>query len=1057
MPVSRAWYLRRAFGGSISCGNALRLVIDLQGAQGVSRSRGIGRYCRELALAMARMAGAHDVIIALNGGLPTDFAREAFAMILPRGNIRIWHGPGDTAATTSSDPARRHSAEAMRAEFLISLKPDMLHVGSIFEGWSDDVVTGWPSWRTRPPTVATGYDLIPLVRREQYLDGPWHQAGISRWYLRCLQELRLADAVLAISESSRSEMITHLGCDPQHVFNIRAGIGPEFTLPHLSAVEAENLLQRLGLRAGFILFLGAGDIRKNEPGLIRAYGLLPKGLRARHQLVIVGKSNDDVLHATARSAGIDPSELVLIHFVDDADLPALYASCALFVLPSLHEGFGLPAAEAMACGAPVIASNTTSLPEVVGRADALFDPSDPAAIAERMQAVLQDPAFRNALVSHGIQRAAGFTWSDSAARAWEGLEATHARLHRHLPTTSASGWRPRMAYVSPVPPEQSGIADYSAELIPELSRYYDITIVANKPGTNDENLESNFPVITPTRFLTEADGFDRILYHIGNSEFHAAQLQDLLPLVSGTVTLHDAYLSGVSNWIANRNGPGPAGFTETLFRSHGWPAALCEMRDGVDTALRDFPCSLAVLQSAIGVIQHSSHGRDILATHFGRDATREVHIIPHLRQRFDGPERTPARARLRIPEDEFVVCSIGYVTPAKLPERLLAAWQDAGFTATNARLVFVGQTDDGGALMLKRAAARMGQPVERLWTNYVDIATYRTWLAAADVAVQLRTDSRGETSGAILDCMAAGLATVINDHGSAAELPADTVVRLPTDFTDAMLGETLLLLLRDPPRRQALAAAAKAHVANNLSPRRIAAEYHAAIEAFYADGDAAARQRTTRSLAYALPADDVSVDTLAACARAMARNFPTVRPPTLLIDASACPTLGQTDAPGALITTLLAAHATDVRVDLVGQRQGRWYHDRARAAALLGLRQPPAPDEPASLIGATALLCVVPSDGQYEADLEQLRELRNAGVAIAALLTAAPPASTRLPMLELAARVFCLNPTDVAATDAWLAQHFPGRGRTASPVHSAATLMAAIRPAGNSGVNVSSC
>jgi glycosyltransferase involved in cell wall biosynthesis len=1028
----------------------LRLVIDLQGAQGVSRTRGIGRYCRELALAMARMAGAHEVIIALNGGLPIDFVREAFAKILPYRNIRVWHGPCGTAETTSRGPARRLSAEAMRAEFLISLKPDMLHVGSIFEGWSDDVITSWPSWQTRPPTVATGYDLIPLVRREDYLNGPWHQAGISRWYLRCLQEMRLADAVLAISESSRNEIITHLGYDPQHVFNIRAGIGAEFRPPHLSAVERENLLQRLGLRANFILFLGAGDIRKNEPGLIRAYGLLPRCLRASHQLVIVGKSNDDVLRTTARSAGIDPSELVLIHFVDDADLPALYAGCALFVLPSLHEGFGLPAAEAMACGAPVIASNTTSLPEVVGRADALFDPSDPAAIAERMQAVLQDPAFRNELVSHGIQRAAGFTWSESAARAWEGLEATHARLHHRSPTTTASGWRPRMAYVSPVPPEQSGIADYSAELIPELSRHYDITIVANEPSTNDENLESNFPLITPTQFLAEADGFDRVLYHIGNSEFHAAQLKDLLPRVSGTVALHDAYLSGVGNWIANRSGRGPAGFTETLYRSHGWPAALREMRDGVYAAIRDFPCSLPVVQGAIGAIQHSRHGRDILAAHFGPDAIRDVRIIPHLRQRFNGPERRAARARLGVPDHQFLVCSFGYVSPAKLPERLLAAWQDTGLATANARLVFVGQTGDGGEPTLKQAAAKLQQPLERLWTDHVDAATYRAWLAAADVAVQLRTDSRGETSGAILDCMAAGVATVINDHGSAAELPADAVVRLPADFTNVMLAESLLLL-RDPARRQTLATAAQAHVANNLSPRRIAAEYHAAIEAFYADGDAAARQRTIRSLAYALPADGGSPDTLAACARALARNFPAVQPPTLLIDASACDALEQTDPLGRLVTTLLAAHAADVRVDLVGRRRGRWYHDRARAAALLGLPRAPAPDEPANLVRATALLCIVPSNGQYDADLAEFRDLCDAGVTIAALLTAPPGTPACAAMLELAVQVFCLNPTDAAACDAWFAQQFPGTGRTASPVRSAATLMAVIQHACNSG------
>jgi glycosyltransferase involved in cell wall biosynthesis len=1033
----------------------LRLVIDLQGAQSISRTRGIGRYSRELALAMARRPSVHDVVIALNGGLPSESLREEFAAILPRDNIRVWHAPGGIGEGTPRDPNRRRAAEAMRAEFLMSLRPDVVHVSSVFEGWMDDTVTAWPSWRARPPVVVTGYDLIPLIRREAYLDSGWKQAGVSQWYLRCLHEMRLADAILAISGSSCDEMIAYLGSDPRHVFNIRAGIGAEFKSPHMTTTERDGLLQRLGLRTGFILFLGGGEFRKNEGGLIRAYGLLPESLRACHQLVIVGKNDEDALRSTAQAAGIDPSELTLIHFVDDADLPALYASCALFVFPSLHEGFGLPAAEAMACGAPVIASNTTSLPEVIGRPDALFDPSDPANIAERMQTVLQNHDFRSDLVSHAVRQAATFTWPDSAARAWKGLEATHARLQHRSFAAPVPGWRLRMACVSPVPPEQSGIADYSAELIPELGRHYDITIVANQPSTNDEYLESNFPVITPTQFLAEADSFDRVLYQIGNSEFHAQQLEHLLPRVAGTVTLHDAYLSGACNWIAHHNGRGRAGFVELLYRSHGWPAALSEMRHGLPAAIRDFPCSLPVLQSAIGIIQHSRHGGNILAAHFGLDAIRDVHIIPHLRQRFNGPERQVARERLGVPADQFLVCSFGYVLAPKLPTRLLAAWQDAGLKTANARLVFVGQTGDGGELMLKQAAARLDQPVERLWTDYVDAETYRTWLAAADVAVQLRTDSRGETSGAILDCMAAGVATVVNDHGSTAELPADTVVRLPADFTDAMLAEALLLL-RDPARRQALAAAAQAHVANNLSPRRIAAEYHAAIEAFYADGDAAARQGTTRSLAYALPAHDVSVDVLADSARAMARNFPIVQPPTLLIDASACPTLEQTDPLGALITTLLAAHATDVRVDLVAKRQRRWYHDRARAAALLGLRQAPAPDEPASLVGAAALLCIVPSDGQYEADFAQLRGLHDAGVAIAALFTASPPASTCAPMLELAVEVFCLNPADVAANDAWLAQQFPGRGRTASPVRSAATLMAVIQHARNSGVNVSS-
>ncbi len=1020
-------------------GDPMRLVIDLQGAQGSNAKRGIGRFCRELALAMARQPVAHDVIIALNGGLPTDPVRESFAAILPRENIRIWHGPGGTAEANAGAAPKRRAAEAMRAEFLVSLRPDLLHVGSIFEGWSDDVVTAWPSWRTRVPVVTTGHDLIPLIRRADYLDGAWKHNGLSQWYLRCLQEMRLSDAILTNSDSTRSEMIEYLGCDPQHVFTILAGVGAEFRPPNLTADERDQLLRRLGLRTEYILFLGAGDIRKNEDGLIRAYGLLPKSMRDRHQMVIVGNSDDSVLRSTALAAGVDQSDLVLIPFVDDDDIPALFANSMLFVLPSFHEGFGLPAAEAMACGAPVIASNATSLPEVVGRNDALFDPSDPAAIAERMRAVLENPAFRQELVAHSVRQAATFTWANVANRAWAGLEATHARL-RHLSNNSTvPGWRPRLAYVSPIPPQQSGIADYSAELIPELARHYDITIVADVPSTSNENLAPNFPVITPARFTTAADGFDRVLYQIGNSHFHADTLTDLLPRIPGMVTLHDAYLSGLCNWIAHNKHRTAAAFTEALYRSHGWPAVLSERRDGVPAAIRDYPCSLPVLQHAIGIIQHSRHGCDILAKYFGRDAIDAIHIIPHLRQRFGGTDRRTARARLGIPEDQFLVCSVGYVAPSKLPARLLAAWKV--MTTAGARLVFVGQTDDGGVTLLKAAADGLGVPDEQIWTGHVDIDTYRTWLAATDVAVQLRTNSRGETSGAILDCMAAGVATVINDEGSASELPDDCVIRLPKEFTDAMLVESLRLL-RDPVRRQRLVEKARRHVADALAPRHIATAYRAAIEAAYNDGPAAARYRTTQSLAYALPDDGGSVDWVAACARAVVRNFPPVRVPTLQIDVSAFPELRQDSKLGLLLTHLLSSHGKDNRVDLVTMSRGGWRHARVQAAALLGLPQPPAPDEPCSPADPAALVCIVPPDGWYEAELDRFRALQSAGVKLAVLFPARPRPDAAAAICGLTAHVFHLDPNDAQPINVWLARYDSTGKKRALLIRSSAELIA---------------
>jgi glycosyltransferase involved in cell wall biosynthesis len=142
----------------------MRLVIDIQGAQGSSHARGIGRYSRELAMAMVRDPRGHDVIIALSGAWP-DTAEQliaVFANILPRRQIRMWHPPAGTATLRNSP--LRGVAEGVRAQFLASLGPDLLHVCSLFEGLGDDTITWLPPRLERLPMVATCYDLIPLIR-----------------------------------------------------------------------------------------------------------------------------------------------------------------------------------------------------------------------------------------------------------------------------------------------------------------------------------------------------------------------------------------------------------------------------------------------------------------------------------------------------------------------------------------------------------------------------------------------------------------------------------------------------------------------------------------------------------------------------------------------------------------------------------------------------------------------------------------------------------------------------------------------------------------------------
>jgi glycosyltransferase involved in cell wall biosynthesis len=455
----------------------MKLVIDLQGAQGASRRRGIGRLSRSLGLAMARAPGIHEPIILLNEAMPDAAADlyEEFSAILPRANIRTWRGLTGLAATGGEgNMARRRASEVIRAQFITGLDAKLVHVA---KGVGDDVVSNWPITLERPPHVATFYDAIPLIHRSQYLDDVWEKWGLTDWYLRQVQELRHCDGLLAISESSRGEAINNLDFDPTHVFNIRAGFDTEVFHPISLEGEVRNrLLGRHGLREGFILFVSAGDLRKNDLGLFQAYALLPKALRMRHQLVIVGAMDPTTLHVQAESLQVSSDELVLLKYVLEHDLPALYSTCVTFVMPSKHEGFGLPALEAMACGAPVIASSTTSLPEVVGCDAALFDPHYPISIANRLKVVLTDATFRADLAAHGLRRAQEFTWKKSARRVWAALEVVQNRQPLRPADVKGAVQRrkPRLACVGPLPPAASGVADYTRDFLPDLARYYDI-------------------------------------------------------------------------------------------------------------------------------------------------------------------------------------------------------------------------------------------------------------------------------------------------------------------------------------------------------------------------------------------------------------------------------------------------------------------------------------------------------------------------------------------------------------------------------------------------------
>ncbi|MEX0711710.1 MAG: glycosyltransferase family 1 protein, partial [Pirellulales bacterium] len=318
------------------------------------------------------------------------------------------------------------------------------------------------------------YDLIPGLFEQQYLP----DSAAAATYYQALETVRRYDLLLAISEASRLDACRIMGLPPSRVHSISAAADSRFFCPDSSQPpppEAADLLVRLGVRQPFVYCLAALDYRKNVLGLVAAFQRLPCRLRQSHQLVLTCSGNEPetaALVQSAEQAGIADA-LVLTGTLDDVAIRTLYRRCAAFVFPSRYEGFGLPVLEAMLCGAAVIAGNNSSQIEVVGDAGLLADVDDPADLAGQIARLLDDAPLAARLRRQAPLAARRFRWEDTADRCQAAMVGLFGSRRRPL--------KPRLAWFSPLPPDQSPAADYAARLLEELSRRFTIDLF-HEPG-----------------------------------------------------------------------------------------------------------------------------------------------------------------------------------------------------------------------------------------------------------------------------------------------------------------------------------------------------------------------------------------------------------------------------------------------------------------------------------------------------------------------------------------------------------------------------------------------
>lgn len=760
----------------------MTVVFDLLGVQNRDHGeRGIARYVGNLALAVE-----------------ADFS-ELVDHFLVHPDLPI---PGVLNPLLSSGKVLR--ADDLDHPALSPTTGGVFVCGSLFE-LEQPLSRVLPPWARTPhwSRAVVLYDLIPLRFASHYLVD---QSLRSRYQTR-VQALKLFDHLLAISKASADDAVELAEIHPSKLSSIGAGADTQFRPPSVGQIEAARRLVNSGrfpgLKNGFILFPTGFDFRKNIQGFVQAYAALSPQLRRQHQLVMMCGLNDDQRAYTVElmsQVGLSHDELIMTGRVSDAELVELNQAAHLVVFPSLYEGFGLPVLEARQCGAAVLCGDNSSLREVQPDADARFDSSSTSSMTSALTRALSSKGEIARLRNLEIPQ---FSWAESASGT--------ASVIRQLQKRAVPATLPRLALVSPLPPQQSGIATYTDRLLEHLQYYADITVFVETEAPGEQLPPTPHGVeVAPLSQLGPAieggGAFDSIIYFMGNSRFHVGALA-ALKAFPGVVLFHDVRMSGLYGECVRLGASDVQSVGEELgrmypqrYRSSLERAQIITPEDAARFGI--LMCS-DIAQAATNVLVHSPYAATLVELDSGVHA--EVCF----------PLPSPAVEPATFDSDELVISSFGVVDPAKLPDIVIKAVSSVRNAHPNLRLNFVGPIDPAYRCELEQIIETLELKGVVEFKGHLSNSEFSAAQRSTTIAVQLRAQSNGESSAAVAELLAAGIPTIVSDLGSMADLPSKAVVKVPSSNTGSELARVILDLAREPQIRNSLSRYGQAWASEN--------------------------------------------------------------------------------------------------------------------------------------------------------------------------------------------------------------------------------------------------
>ncbi len=686
----------------------------------------------------------------------------------------------------SLPPLRDHHRRLFAAEQRLTAPPS---AGTLFIGLSpmthaldllQPILTS-PVVRS----VAIVYDFIPLRFPGLYLKSP--DARVT--YLQMLAGLGDYDRFVSISQSTSDQL--------QQLLDIEAD---RCSVSGVAVRESVIGSGSASTSAPYCLTVLGGDPRKNVEAVVIAHGR-SAALRAHGVgLKIVGHYSPDAqsrLRLLHDRAGGACATMVFIEGLDNADLANLYAQSLVTICPSRAEGFSLPVVEANANGCPVIVSACDAQIELMPLTAYQFEPDDHDRIGRLMTSFL-DPAFgRKAMQDQG-QFWRRYETSVVQDRFWDtvlGTDVGDLGGPARASFVSRSA-KPKLAVASPVPPDQSGVADYTLATMTALARHATLDLYTETQG---RVANSPFAAVRPLSSEPFVRGrHDATLAVIGNSHYHLG-IFDLLLNYGGACVAHDARLLHFYAGLLGRERT-----LDVASREVGRPVDWSTV-EGWLSNQRSLPTTFLseVLEAASPTFVHSMVTQQFIKRHHAV----ETHYLPFAVYRQIGPEfagpggRERARQLLGFGADEKVIISLGDIIDDKAiieciwAAAMLVSW------GMSIRLVLAGRSEPAFTTYLTHLIGSLGMSDRvQISAGHVDERTYQALLIGADAAIQFRTYGLGGLSGALLDEIAVGLPTVANASLAEAMQAPSYVLAVPDGISPVLAAEQLATIMESPGR-----------------------------------------------------------------------------------------------------------------------------------------------------------------------------------------------------------------------------------------------------------------